>query len=117
MTQTSYKVPKSVRQAAAKGIRLRQAFHRGGLSTQEAGKLGIGSGVARARDLTGGSVSLDTVKRMKSYFARHAVDKDAKGSDSAGYWGDNNNPSNGWISWNLWGGDSGMKWVNSLPLP
>ena len=114
MVQTSYKVPKSVREAAAKGIRLRQAFHRGGLSTQEAGKLGIGSGVARARDLTGGSVSLDTVKRMKSYFARHAVDKEAKGSDATGYWGDDNNPSKGYIANLLWGNDAGERWVNSI---
>ena len=71
-TANSQTVPKSVRDAANKGLALRLKFGRGGLSTQEAGKLGIGSGVARARDLANGKVSLSTIKRMKGYFARHA---------------------------------------------
>lgn len=114
MPKTSYTVPKSVRAAANKGLALRLKFGRGGLSTQEAGKLGIGSGVARARDLANGKVSLDTIKRMKAYFSRHASDKDAKGSDGAGYWGDDKNPSAGWIANLLWGGVSGEKWVNEI---
>lgn len=112
----SYVVPQDVRKAAAKGLELRKKFNRGGLSIKEASKQGIGSGVARARDLSNGRVSADTVKRMRSYFARHAGDSDAKGSDSTGYWGQESNPSAGWIAWLLWGGNAGRSWVNSLEL-
>lgn len=114
LKKTSFEVPVSVRKAAAKGLKLREEFGRGGLSIQEASKQGIGSGVARARDLIKGKVSLETVKRMKGYFSRHAVDANAKGADSRGFWRDDSNPSAGWIAWLLWGGDAGEKWVNSI---
>ena len=107
LKKTSFEVPASVRKAAAKGLELRKEFGRGGLSTQEASKQGIGSGVARARDLIKGKVSLETVKRMRSYFARHAVDAKAKGDESRGYWGKDSNPSAGYIAWLLWGGSAG----------
>jgi len=42
------------------------------------------------------------MKRMRSFFARHAVDKEAKN------WG---RGSPGWVAWQLWGGDAGQKWV------
>ena len=114
LKKTSFEVPASVRKAAAKGLELRKEFGRGGLSIQEASKQGIGSGVARARDLIKGKVSLETVKRMRSYFARHAVDAKAKGDESRGYWGNDKNPSSGWIAWLLWGGSAGEKWVNGI---
>jgi hypothetical protein len=114
LTKNSFTVPEDVRKAAERGLELRRKFNRGGLSIKEASEQGIGSGVARARDLSNGKVSADTVKRMRSYFARHAGDADAKGSDSAGYWGNDSNPSAGWIAWLLWGGTSGKSWVNGL---
>jgi hypothetical protein len=114
LKKTSFEVPASVRKAAAKGLKLREEFGRGGLSIQEASKQGIGSGVARARDLIKGKVSLETVKRMKGYFARHAVDAKAKGDESRGFWGDDNNPSAGYVAWLLWGSYEGQKWVNSI---
>ena len=62
-------------------------------------------GVARARDLSHRkALSAETVRRMASYFARHEVDKQAKG------FGDKENPSAGWIAWLLWGGDEGKAW-------
>ena len=112
----SYVVPEDVRKAAAKGLELRKKFNRGGLSIKEASEQGIGSGVARARDLSNGRVSADTVKRMRSYFARHDGDADAKGDESRGFWGRDSNPSAGWIAWLLWGGNSGRSWVNGLDL-
>jgi len=57
--------PKAVAAAAEKGLKLREAFHRGGTA--------IG---ARARDLKNQRpLSDDTIKRMVSYFVRHKVDK------------------------------------------
>jgi hypothetical protein len=114
LKKTSFEVPASVRKAAEKGLMLRKEFGRGGLSIQEASKQGIGSGVARARDLIKGKVSFETVKRMRSYFARHAVDSKAKGDESRGFWGNDSNPSSGWIAWQLWGGSAGEKWVNGI---
>jgi len=66
-------------------------------------------GVARARDLSNGkNISVDTIKRMHSYFARHEVDK--KGKD----WANASNPSAGYIAWLGWGGDAGRSWVNGI---
>jgi HK97 family phage prohead protease len=47
---------------------------------------------------------------MRSYFARHEVDKQGQGwsPDESGY------PSAGRIAWALWGGDPGRTWANNL---
>lgn len=91
-----------IARAAALGLDLRRRVGFGGTAV----------GVARARDLSNRRpVSARTVRRMVSYFARHAVDADAAGSPSRGYWADNENPSAGWIAWLLWGGDPGRRWA------
>lgn len=109
MADESFSPPEAVRKAAERGLRLRREFKRGGLSTREAGKQGIGSGVARATSLANGKpVSASTIQRMVSYFARHEVDKQGKN------WGDESNPSAGYIAWLLWGGDAGRAWANKI---
>jgi hypothetical protein len=88
--------PQAVRNNAKRGLELREKHGRGGTAV----------GVARARDLSNGkALSLDTLKRMNSYFARHEVDKKGEGwgVDSAGY-----------IAWLLWGGDAGRSWAKSI---
>ena len=103
----SYSPPQGVRSNAKRGLELREKWGRGGLDTSEAGKQGIGSGVARARDLSSGkNISLDTIKRMKSFFARHEQNKDGKDDDGG--------PSAGAIAWLLWGGDAGKRWAESI---
>ena len=88
--------PAAVAEAAKKGLDLRETFGRGGTMV----------GVARARDLQNRrAVSDDVVRRMVSYFARHTVDKRGKN------FGDNDNPSAGYIAWLLWGGDAGRDWA------
>jgi hypothetical protein len=63
-------------------------------------------GLARARQLANREpVSLETIQRMASYFARHAVDK--QGST----W---NDQGRGWQAWNGWGGDAGRDWAQSI---
>ncbi|KQS96844.1 MULTISPECIES: hypothetical protein [unclassified Rhizobium] len=97
MTET-FKPTAAVAKQAAKGLELREKFNRGGTEI----------GVARARDLKNQrELSVDTVKRMKSYFKRHKVDKRAKN------FGDDDNPSAGYIAWLLWGGDEGRDWAYS----
>jgi hypothetical protein len=92
----SFKPPSEVQSNAKRGLELRAKYNRGGTEV----------GVARARDLSNGtSVSLDTIQRMNSYFARHEVDKKGEGwgKDSAGY-----------IAWLLWGGDAGWSWAKGI---
>ena len=73
------------------------------MTTQEAGKQGIGSGVARATSLANGDkVSYETIKRMAAFFSRHEKNKSG-GEDDAGY-----------IAWQLWGGDAGRSWANRV---
>jgi HK97 family phage prohead protease len=68
-------------------------------------------GRRRAEQLaSGGSVSEDIVSRMRSYFARHEVDKKATGFN----FGEENFPTPGRVAWDAWGGDAGQSWANSL---
>ena len=93
--------PQEVRDAARRGLALREKYGRGGTN--------IGAG--RATDLSNGrSISDDTIRRMVSYFARHEVDKQGKG------WapGSEGHPSAGYIAWLLWGGEPGRRWANTI---
>lgn len=95
MAEIDLTPPKAVADAAAKGLKLREAHGRGGTSV----------GLARGRQLAERR-TLDeaTVKKMRAYFARHEVDKR---SDK---FGDKDEPSAGYIAWLLWGGDAGKAW-------
>ncbi len=97
---TGHVPPENVRAAARRGLELRKKHGKGGLTTQEAGKQGIGSGVARASNLAAGdAVSTATLRRMVAFFSRHRKNKSG-GEDDAGY-----------IAWLLWGGDPGEAWA------
>lgn len=78
------------------------------------GKAGSGFtdvGRARAAQLArGGAVSEAVAKKMKSYFARHAVDKKATGFNS----GEDGYPSPGRVAWDAWGGDAAASWSAKL---
>ena len=78
------------------------------------GKAGSGftaTGRARAAQLArGGSVSRDVAAKMKSYFARHEVDKKATGFRS----GEEGYPSAGRVAWDAWGGDAAASWTKNL---
>lgn len=96
-----YSPPAGARSAARKAIK----FKEDGKATGA----GTAVGWTRARQLANGeSLSLSTVKRMYSYFSRHEVDK--KGKD----WGNQANPSNGYIMWLAWGGDAGYSWSKRI---
>lgn len=84
---------------AKKGLALREKFDRGGTDV----------GVKRARQIMDGGAMSDTdVKSMHSYFARHEVDKDS----ASHAWGDDKDPSAGYIAWLLWGGEEGRAWAD-----
>jgi hypothetical protein len=67
-------------------------------------------GWTRARQLANKEpLSLDTVKRMYSFFSRHEVDKKGEGFSSGPKF-----PSNGKIMWDAWGGDAGFSWSRAI---
>lgn len=102
MAQTksdTHKPTQRMASAARRGLRLRAKFKRGGTEV----------GVARAHQLAEGRELSDAeVRAMHSFFARHAVDKDAKTHK----WNSDTDPSAGFIAWLLWGGDAGKAWAD-----
>lgn len=93
--------PATVAAAARRGLELRREFGRGGTAV----------GVARGRDLAGGrTLSIETVRRMASFLARHAVDLEAPAAKP----GHPDYPSPGRIAWLLWGGDAGRTWASKI---
>lgn len=101
----AYKVPEGVQSAAKRALKW--------ISEGKAGSGFTATGRRRASQLaSGGSVSRDTVVRMKSYFARHTNDRKAEGFNA----GEKGYPSPGRVAWDAWGGDAGRTWVNRLNL-
>lgn len=99
MREPTFKPTKAMQAAAVRALKWRQKFNRG---------LATPVGLARARDLANGrALSLRTVRRMASYFARHQVDREAIGF----FAGERGFPSAGRISWDGWGGDAGARTV------
>lgn len=85
------KPPAAVRQAARNALERRKEHGRGGTEV----------GVARARDLAAGKgIPLATLKRMRSFFARHSVDPKTDKTSAAS------------IAWGLWGGSKGRSWAD-----
>jgi hypothetical protein len=101
----TYEPPQGVREAAQRAIEwIEQGFAGSGFTAV---------GRARAGQLARGeAVSEDTIKRMRSYFARHANDKQAEGFVR----GEKGFPSAGRVAWDAWGGDAGQVWVNGITL-
>jgi HK97 family phage prohead protease len=90
----------AMKEEAQRGLDWRREFGRGGTEI----------GIARARDIVNGrDLSQETVRRMKAYFDRHEIDKEAEGFRP----GEDGYPSNGRIAWALWGGDAGRSWANA----
>ena len=91
----------SMAEEAARGLQWRKKYKRGGTTV----------GVARANQLMNKErLSIDTVKRMYSFFSRHEVDKQAEGFSQ----GEKGYPSAGRIAWALWGGDAGFSWSTKV---
>lgn len=91
--------PPAVAAAARRGLELRAKqppSNRGGTPV----------GIRRAAQLANREpVSLSTLKRMVSFFARHEVDKQGEG------WGVD---SKGYQAWLLWGGNPGRAWAKRM---
>jgi len=96
-----YDVPTEVQDAARKALEW--------IADGRAGDGFTSVGRNRARQLAdGGALGRDTLIKMRAYFARHVVDKNAEG------WGDKTDPTPGMVAWYAWGGDAGRAWVNEV---
>lgn len=94
--------PQGVRDAAKRGLKWYEEGHGGDGLTDGA--------VQRARSLARGENQTPRqIKRMRSFFARHEVDKSSKSWRE----GTPAKPSPSQVAWALWGGDAGMSWSNS----
>jgi hypothetical protein len=101
----TYKPPQGVQNAAKRALAW--------IADGKAGSGFTDVGRRRASQLaSGSSISRRTVARMKSYFARHNVDKKATGFNS----GEEGYPSPGRVAWDAWGGTAGQAWVNRINL-
>lgn len=99
----TFSPPKGVRSAAKRALEW--------IADGEQGSGFTMTGRARASQLARGeSVSLETVKRMHSYFSRHKVDARAEGFKM----GEDGYPSPGRVAWDAWGGDAGARWAASI---
>lgn len=97
----TFKIPASVRKQASLGIELRDEF--GTKAYKERTLVGL----KRANQLASGKpvVTMRDLVVMRNWFERHAGDiKGKKFSKTS--------PTNGWISWLLWGGTEARTWVN-----
>lgn len=95
----TFEPPAEVARTAERGLKLRA-------SLPPSKRCCTAVGIRRATQLKNRQpVSVDTLKRMKSYFARHRGDKRAKG------WGKD---SKGYQAWLMWGGDPGMRWASEV---
>jgi HK97 family phage major capsid protein len=87
--------------AAKRGLEWRKEYGRGGTAV----------GVARARDISNKKeLSISTINRMASYFARHGSNK----SEHYGKKESDGGPTAWRIAWELWGGNPGQAFVRRV---
>lgn len=105
--------PKSVAEAAAKGLEYRQKAspsNKGGLTPAEAAKQGIGSGVQRAVNLKNrDTISPEVIKQMRNFLSRAKKNSKIAPEHKAEPWNDK-----GYVAWLLWGGDPAVAWVDKI---
>lgn len=106
----NFKPPESVANQAEKGLEYRKKSGKGGITNEEAGKQGIGSGVQRAVNLKNRTnVSPKVIKQMVAFFSRHEKNKSIAEENKSTPWEDA-----GYVAWLLWGGDSGRSWAEKV---
>ena len=73
-------------------------------------KAGTRVGWTRANQLANREeLSLETVKRMHSFFSRHDGNQSISDDNKNTPWKDN-----GYVAWLLWGGDAGKSWAEKI---
>jgi hypothetical protein len=105
MSEGKHQPPKDVQETAQRAVRW--------IEDGKAGKGFTDTGEHRAHQLANGEKLTDEqATKMRAYFKRHTVDKDADGFKR----GTDGFPSPGRVAWDAWGGDEGERWVGTLDL-
>ena len=92
--------PKSVQEVAKKALERRR-------EAPKSKKGGTAVGISRGRDLARGTnISMSSIRRMISFFARHDTPAERKNRKEK--------ISRASISWDLWGGNPGRRWAESI---
>lgn len=95
----TYKPPADVARAARRGLEIRAR-------QTPSNRAGTPVGIRRAGQLANRQpVSVDTLRRMVSFFARHSVNADVRQRDK------NSKANQAWL---LWGGTPGRRWAVSV---
>ena len=103
LSKETFTPPQGVQEAAQRALEWIKEGHAGGGFTDV--------GRARAAQLArGDSVSETTIRRMRSFFARHSVNENKEGWN----FGDEGFPSPGRVAWDAWGGDPGRTWAETI---
>jgi hypothetical protein len=92
--------PKSVQEVARRALERRR-------KAPKSKKGGTMVGVSRGRDLArGANISMRSIRRMVSFFARHDTPAERRNRKEK--------ISRASISWDLWGGNPGRRWAESI---
>ena len=92
--------PKGVQEVARKALERRR-------KAPKSIKGGTAVGISRGRDLArGANISISSIKRMVSFFARHDTPAERRNRKEK--------ISRASISWDLWGGNPGRRWAESI---
>jgi hypothetical protein len=103
LKQESFVPPEGVQEAAQRALEWIAEGHAGSGFTDV--------GRARAAQLArGDAVSETTIRRMRSFLARHGVNREKPGWNA----GDEDFPSGGRVAWDAWGGDAAVSWTESI---
>lgn len=103
LKEETFVPPKGVQEAAQRALDWIAEGHAGSGFTDV--------GRARAAQLArGDNVSETTIRRMRSYLARHEPDKRAEGFNA----GEDGFPSPGRVAWDAWGGDPAITWTAGI---
>lgn len=101
--EESFKPPKGVQEAAQRALEW--------IGEGLAGANFTDVGRARAAQLArGDNVSERTIRRMRSFLARHGVNRNKPGWNA----GDEDFPSAGRVAWDAWGGDPAVSWTETI---
>ena len=107
----SYTPTEAMRNNAKRGLAAREKApksQKGGFDAKEAKAAGVGSGVARARDIINGDLSLQTVKRIYSFLSRAETYYKPSERTASG------NLTPGTQAFLQWGGKAGLAWSRNI---
>ncbi len=103
LKKESFVPPQGVQEAAQRALEWIAEGHAGSGFTDV--------GRARAAQLArGDAVSETTIGRMRSFLARHGVNRNKPGWNA----GDEGFPSGGRVAWDAWGGDAAVSWTERI---